>query len=195
MTTRGNLIAVGSLAGDVGLWDYTGAKLATVRPGNSQVHSLSIRDRRLLVVTRTEAYEYGIDLENHPTPVFLKPIERLDKLGVTTWGSYSSNGESILCQKTGNFEEQQALESYRPALHLSLVDYDNVIRILSCRHARDEQAAIVIEKLQLGKMIQIRAVRVTPQEEINSLWSDRDRLYWTSSGKILGWWTFHLDFV
>lgn len=188
MTTRENLIAAGSVAGDVGLWDYAGAKLATVRPSNSLVHSLSIRDRKLLVVTRTDAYEYGIDLENYPTPVLLKPIEQLDKLGVTTWGSYSSNGENILCQKTCNVEEQQDLESYlesyRPALPLSLVDYDNVIRILSCRHALGEQAAIVIEKLHLGEKIQIRAVRVTPQEEINSLWSDRDRLYWTSSGKI-----------
>lgn len=181
MTTRGNLIAAGSLAGDVGLWDYTGAKLAIVRH-DSQVHSLSIRDEKFLVVTRTDIYEYGIDLEKAKATVSLKPrIKQLDELGVTTWGSYSSDGESILCQKS-SVEEQQPLQTYRPALPLSLVDYDNVIHILSRRDTLGEEAAIVIEKLHLGK--KIREVSVNPQREISSLWSDRDRLYWTSSGNI-----------
>jgi hypothetical protein len=183
MTTRKNLIAAGSLAGDVGLWDYTGAKLATVRHDGSQVHSLSIRDERLLVLTRTDAHEYGINLENGTTTVPILPrIEELVKLGVTTWGTYSSDGETILCQKPINVEEQQPLESYRPALPHSLADYDSFTRILSRRHALGKEAAIVIEKLPSGK--KIREVSVTPQREISSLWSDRVRLYWTSSDKI-----------
>jgi hypothetical protein len=195
MSTRHDLIAAGSTSGEAALWNYTGSKLATIKLECGTIHSLSIRETRLLVVP-DDAYEYEIPT---PTAVTTTPsVLKLKRgghheLGETTWAAYDPEQKNIEVERLRSTKDQP-LERFRPVLPLSSLDYD--IHILSCKvktknvpgslYPEIDRQDIVIEEFDSGKTRIIRDFQVAPKE-IKSLWCDRERLYWiyASTTKIM----------
>ncbi|KAH8600134.1 hypothetical protein B0O99DRAFT_682588 [Bisporella sp. PMI_857] len=193
MSTRHDLIGATSLTGEVALWNYAGSKVATIKlESETPIHSLSIGETRLLVVTDNDAYEYEIPTAAAPTttPSILKLKKGGHrKLGKpTTWATYDPEEKNILIEERLSTAEQP-LERFRPVLPLSSLDYD--IHIISYKvktkevqgslHRHIYEAYIVIEELNSGKTTIIRDFQVS-SEDIQSLWCDKERLYWVHQG-------------
>ncbi|CZR65346.1 uncharacterized protein PAC_15246 [Phialocephala subalpina] len=190
MSTRHDLIAAGSTSGEAALWNFAGSKLATIKLDCGTIHSLSIRETRLLVVP-DDAYEYEIltptTATTTPSVPKLKSVG-YHKLGETTWAAYNPEQKKIQFERLISTKDQP-LERFRPVLPLSSLDYD--IHILSCKvktkrvpgkwNLEIDKQDIVIEEFDSGKTRIIRNFQVAPKH-IKSLWCDKERLYWIYTG-------------
>lgn len=174
LSTRGDLIMAGTVGGEVGGWSYDGSKLYHIlEPLNDFVHSISIRETRILVGTEN-VNEYQLPArKSESDPSIIQQLERLSqkRAKVSLWATYDSEGQKVKWRQEGK------LAPYRPMLPMSTGSCE--VRLLARKELNDDQQ-VVVKNFNSGEEFRRFSV---DQGIIDFMWCDRDRLFMIYRGR------------
>ena len=163
MTTKGDIIAAGSINGEFGVWNYDGIKIYRMNWSQQHIHSISIRQDKLMLasdnhIRKLKYKAYGTELK----------VELLENLDVkSSWASFDLEGVQIFYGKTTS-----DAESYRPVFPGSATDL-SIYHLSTAENLEKGVYEITIRDL-LKEVVRVEPCKI---KDIKRLWCDCKRIY------------------
>ncbi|KAH8586704.1 hypothetical protein B0O99DRAFT_695222 [Bisporella sp. PMI_857] len=167
LTTKGDIIAAGSIQGEFGVWSYDGIKLYKTDM-SQHLHSISIRQDKLMLASDNHIRE--LKYKAHERELNLLEVEVLRNVDIkSSWASFDLEGVQIVCGTNTS-----TYESYRPVFPESATNLD--IYHLSTA----ENFETGFREITIREFLTREIVRESPCKrikDIKKLWCDCERIY------------------